>query len=265
MKLRPLGNSGIHVSPIGLGLVKIGRNQGIAYPNYADNFTLPSDTEVQTLLAVAAEQGVNLLDTAPAYGSSEARLGELLGTQLKQHRDRWVLCSKAGEAFHNNQSHFDFSAEAITASIERSLMRLGTDHLDIALIHSSGDDERILERNQPLATLARLREQGKVRAIGFSGKSLAGGREALAQGAQVLMVTINSEQREELPLLTEAQSLGCGVLIKKALGRGYGDLDELGNTARLTGVSSIVVGTLNPDHLSANVALVEKALATETD
>lgn len=259
MKLRPLGSTGLQVSPLGLGLVKIGRNQGIEYPHYAPNFALPDDKEVLDLLAVAADRGVNLLDTAPAYGSSEARIGKLLQPQIRHHRDKWVLCSKAGEEFHNNQSHFDFSPQAITQSIERSLRRLGTDHLDIALIHSNGDDERILVRDEPLQTLKRLQDQGKVRAIGFSSKSLAGGRAALAQGAQVLMVTINTQQRDELPLLEEANNKGCGILIKKALSRGYGATAELSTTAQLKGVSSIVVGTLNPAHLITNIELVEQA------
>ena len=256
MNLRPLGNSDIRVSPLGLGLVKIGRNQGIDYPNYPDAFPLPSDKEVQRLLAKAAELGVNLLDSAPAYGSSEERLGSLMRDQITHHRSRWVLCSKAGEEFNNGQSRFDFGAAALTASIERSLTRLGTDYLDIALVHSNGDDEQILERYEPLQTLARLRDQGKIRAIGFSGKSLAGGRAALAQGAQVLMITLNSQQRDELPLLGEARTAGCGVLIKKALARGYGATSELANTASLAGVSSIIIGTLNPSHLATNAALV---------
>lgn len=259
MNLRSLGNSEIRVSPLGLGLVKIGRNEGIDYPNYPTAFPLPSDADVQRLLARAAELGINLLDSAPAYGTSEERLGRLMRDQIKQHRDRWVLCSKAGEEFSNGQSSFNFSAAALTASIERSLKRLGTDYLDIALVHSNGDDEYILQHHAPLQTLARLRDQGKVRAIGFSGKSLAGGRAALAQGAQVLMVTLNSQQREELPLLTEAHASGCGVLIKKALARGYGDPSELTNTAALAGVSSIITGTLSPDHLQLNAELVNRS------
>ncbi|WP_256659976.1 aldo/keto reductase, partial [Pseudomonas sp. LS-2] len=67
---RPLGNLGIEVSPIGLGTVKLGRDQGVKYPN---GFTIPDDNEAQMLLKQARDLGINLIDTAPAYGRSEER------------------------------------------------------------------------------------------------------------------------------------------------------------------------------------------------
>ena len=70
---RYLGNTGIQLSMIGLGTVKIGRNTDV---KYAESFELPSDQEVIELLTEAAKLGINCLDTAPAYGSSEKRLGD---------------------------------------------------------------------------------------------------------------------------------------------------------------------------------------------
>ena len=90
--LRPLGTSGIEVSAIGLGTVKFGRNQGVHYP---DAFTIPDARSAASLLALARELGINLIDTAPAYGDSETRLGQL----LKGQRQHWVLCTKVGEEF----------------------------------------------------------------------------------------------------------------------------------------------------------------------
>ena len=72
---------------------------------------LPSDGRVRELLARARECGVNLIDTAPAYGTSEERLGALL-----DDRERWVIVTKAGEEFADGRSHFDFSPEAIIRS-----------------------------------------------------------------------------------------------------------------------------------------------------
>ena len=63
MELRALGSTGIQVSPLGLGTVKLGRNQQVKYPR---PFELPGDEEVLALLGLARELGVNLLDTAPA-------------------------------------------------------------------------------------------------------------------------------------------------------------------------------------------------------
>jgi aryl-alcohol dehydrogenase-like predicted oxidoreductase len=247
---RPLGNTGIKVSLVGLGLAKLGRNTNTKYPHA---FELPSDASMRELLAQARDLGVTLLDTAPAYGTSEERLGKLL-----QDRQHWVLCTKAGEEYRNNKSHFDFTQAAIEASVERSLQRLCTDHLDLVLIHSNGDDAHILQTHEPLATLARMQTQGKLRSYGFSGKTLQGGRLALSQGAQVLMLTINATQRDGLPLIAEAAAVGAGVLIKKPLGSGHLDPGSLQQTAAIDGVSSLVIGTLNTAHLRQNIELVSK-------
>ena len=117
---RPLGNTGLIVSPLGLGTVKLGRDQGVKYPN---GFTIPDDTQALALLRQARELGINLIDTAPAYGVSEQRLGPLLRGQ----RDEWVIVSKSGEEFEQGQSHFDFSPAHTRLSVERSLKRLETE------------------------------------------------------------------------------------------------------------------------------------------
>jgi len=75
VELRPLGSTGMLVSPLGLGTVKFGRNEQVKYPR---PFAIPDDRRVAELLALALDLGINLLDTAPAYGSSEARIGKLL-------------------------------------------------------------------------------------------------------------------------------------------------------------------------------------------
>src|SRR5579863_3279859 len=132
---RPLAQTGLSVSVVGLGTVKFGRNQQVNYPAA---FTLPSDGEAANLLSLAQEAGINLLDTAPAYGESEARLGRLLAGQ----RHQWVLSTKVGEEFTEGESQFDFSPSAIHKSIDRSLTRLNTDYLDLVLVHSNGNDAR---------------------------------------------------------------------------------------------------------------------------
>ena len=75
MPRRRLGRTGIEVGVLGLGTVKFGRDQGLKYPR---GFTIPDDRAVRALLDLARDLGINLLDTAPAYGDSEARLGRLL-------------------------------------------------------------------------------------------------------------------------------------------------------------------------------------------
>ena len=181
MQKRRLGGTGLKVSEIGLGTVKFGRNQAVKYPQ---SFSLPSDIELEKLLATASELGINLLDTAPAYGSSEERLGKLLHGK----RHDWILSTKVGEEFVDGKSRFDFSAAAIQASVERSLKRLQTDYLDVVLVHSDGNDMHLIEQENVFLMLEQMKQAGKIRSFGMSTKTIAGGLLALVQ-ADVVMVT----------------------------------------------------------------------------
>jgi len=257
MELVNLGDTGIRVSPLGLGSVKFGRNQGVKYPQH---FEIPSDREVTQLLGLAQESGINLLDTAPAYGVSEERLGKL----LPGSRHDWVIASKAGENFAGGESRFDYSAAATRASIEATLRRLKTDYLDMVLIHSDGDDERIFAEEEVLDTLELMKHEGWIRAHGLSGKTVAGGLEAVRR-CDVLMVTCNTAYNDELPVLEAAREAGKGVLIKKALQSGHIDgtaaLEEaFAFVYAQPGVSSVIIGTINPKHLRDNVAIVRQIL-----
>ena len=250
---RPLGRTGMAVSVLGLGTVKLGRDQGVKYPA---SFAIPDDRAARDLLARARDLGMNMLDTAPAYGTSEERLGALLAGQ----RDHWLICSKVGEEFVGGASHFDFSPTHTRRSVERSLRRLATDRLDIVLVHSDGNDEHIIRQLGTLEILAELKREGKLRAFGMSTKTLAGGLLA-AEVSDCVMVTWNLAHREEVPVIDRCQALGRGVLIKKALASGHlvgaGDdpvAESLAMIFAHPGVSSAIVGTINPDHLAANAA-----------
>ena len=244
---RPLGTTGIEVSVIGLGTVKLGRNTGLDMAP----FELPSLRQARTLVDGARDLGINLLDTAAAYGDSEARLGELLaGT-----RQRWVLCTKAGETHEDGKSRYDFSGAAIRRSVETSLRRLRTDYLDIVLVHSDGRDMAILADAEALDTLHVLKQAGVIRAVGFSHKTVAGGRTALAQ-CDVIMTALSHGDRSQRDVVREAGDRGCGVLVKKPLDSGAAKAETLRFVAGQSGVSSIVVGTTDLSHLEADVAAV---------
>ena len=263
MELRLLGATGLQVSPLGLGTVKLGRNQAVKYPRA---FELPSDRDALTLLEIAWDLGINFLDTAPAYGTSEERLGRL----LRHCRREWVIVTKVGEAFQDGVSHLDFSAAATRISVERSLRRLGVETLDAVLIHSDGDDLAILERETVLPTLFDLKQAGLIRAVGMSTKTVDGGLRAV-ECCDLVMITYNWRQREKLPVIRAAQATNKGVLIKKGLLSGHLDriaepdpiVASLSSIYAEPGISSVVVGTLNPTHLRANAAAVERALAEQ--
>ncbi len=257
---RELGTTGIAVSALGLGTVKLGRNQGVKYP---DAFALPSDGEVVGLLSLAQDLGINLLDTAPAYGSSEIRLGELLQGPLKHQRHHWLLCTKVGEEFVDGQSRFDFSAEHTRFSVERSLRRLHREVLDIVLVHSNGADEDIIRHQGTLDALADLKQAGKIRAFGMSTKTVQGGLLA-AQQCDLVMVTWNLRERDQEAVIDYCARHRKGVLIKKILASGHltntaspADTAAIEQTFQQlfarAGVTSAIVGTLNPEHLRHNV------------
>jgi aryl-alcohol dehydrogenase-like predicted oxidoreductase len=255
--LRPLGSTGLQISTLGLGTVKIGRNEQVKYPA---SFSIPDDAVVSKLLAQAHELGINLIDTAPAYGNSEERLGQLL-----QNRQNWVIVTKVGEEFVGNKSVFDFSAGHTRASVERSLKRLKTDFLDIVLLHSDGNDEDILNEGSCIAMLRECQQQGLIRAIGMSTKTIAGGLRA-AQLLDVVMVTYNLQQRDQA-VVDLAHSLNKGVLVKKGLMSGHvqdAGRDLVKESMMLNfsqpGIASMIIGTINPHHLASNVATAKAVL-----
>ncbi|KQB51681.1 aldo/keto reductase [Pseudomonas endophytica] len=258
--LRPLGSTGLLVSPLGLGTVKLGRDQGVKYPS---GFQIPDDDDAKRLLKLSHDLGINLIDTAPAYGRSEERLGPLLRGQ----RHDWVIVSKVGEEFDNGVSRHDFSAEHTRRSVERSLQRLETDFIDLVLVHSDGNDMAILNQSEVYATLAELKREGKIRGFGLSGKTVEGGLKALENG-DCAMVTYNLNEQTEKPVIDYAHAHGKAILVKKALASGHVCLKPGVDPVRASfelvfghhGVASAIVGTINPLHLAHNVAMVTQVL-----
>lgn len=259
MLKRALGATGIDVSVLGLGTVKIGRNQQVKYPS---SFELPDDKAVAELFELAQSLGINFIDTAPAYGTSEQRLGELL-----PNRHDWVIVTKVGEIFAGGESRFDFSYEHTVASVEKSLKKLKRDAVDVVLVHSDGDDMRIIHDEPVFDALASLKNRGLIKAYGMSSKTVAGGCWVV-ENCDVVMATANLAYDEERPVLELAEKLNKGVIIKKGLQSGHADKASGGNGVEqsfrhilnLPGVSSMIVGTINEKHLQSNVESVNRML-----
>ena len=114
---------------------------------------------------VALDLGLNFIDTSPFYGRGMSEV--LLGMALRDvPRDSYTLCTKLGRY---DLQHFDFSARRVAESIDVSLHRLGTDHLDIILCHDIEFVEMQQIVDETLPALKKIQQQGKVRFIGFSG------------------------------------------------------------------------------------------------
>ncbi|MFT8593188.1 MAG: aldo/keto reductase [Bifidobacterium sp.] len=154
MQYVSLGVSGIQVSPIFLG----GMSFGEPDPNQ-HQWTVDPDT-TRSIIAKAIDLGINAIDTANCYanGSSETYIGEALKA-LGVNRENVVLASKV----YFNEGHS--SAEAIKREIEGSLRRLGTEYLDLYILHRFDYGTPIEESMQALDDLVK---EGKVRALGAS-------------------------------------------------------------------------------------------------
>lgn len=251
----------LDVSVLGLGTVKLGRDKGVKYP---ESFTIPDDQTTLALLQQAWELGINLIDTAPAYGNSEQRLGKL----LPQLPHDWIICSKAGEQFdaETGESHFDFSRDAIIKSVERSLQRLNREVIDIVLIHSDGNDVPVIEYYRALETLNELKQQGLIAATGISSKTVEGGLLGLQQ-SDIVMVTHNLAYQDEQIVIDTANQLNKAIFIKKAFASGHLPVNATKDsvTASLEmifanpAIASVVIGTINPAHLADNVVKAIRA------
>lgn len=256
---RPLGHTGLQCSPLGIGTVKWGRTVGLKHAP----FELPSERICQELLDIALASGVNVLDTAPAYGIAEERLGTLLGSR----RDQFHLFSKTGEIFHEDgSSSWDFSAAHTRRSVEESLRRLRTDHLESVLLHCPREDLAVIRNTPALETLAALKAEGKIRAAGVSVMSLEGGMAAVPL-CDVVMVAWNAWFHEHQPVIEAAAAAGCGVLLKKVLSSGNLPADAGAGTGaedtaafclraalQLPGNPCVIAGTIRPAHLQTNIA-----------
>lgn len=252
--LRAFGISGVQLSSLSLGTVKIGRNQAVKYPTA---FDLPSDQEVRSLLAYALDKGVSTLDTAPAYGTAEQRLGELL-----PERKRFQIISKAGETFNpkSGESHYDFSPKSLRLSLENSLRVLRTDYLDCWLLHSDGNDVNNLN-DEVLKTLLDAKQQGLVRSVGASTKTVEGGAYAL-QHLDGIMMAASLNHDQEAALFDIAKTLHKGLILKKIYDSGWAlnsndkhqvMRDTLAQLFQHEAVCSAVIGTGKTLHLQENI------------
>ena len=151
---RRLGNTDLHLPILSFGASSLG----------AEFRSVKLDEALQSV-HVALESGLNFIDTSPFYGRGMSEV--LLGIALKGvPRDSYTLCTKLGRY---DLQHFDFSAKRVAESVDVSLHRLGTDHLDIILCHDIEfvPMQQIVDETIP--ALRKIQTAGKVRYIGFSG------------------------------------------------------------------------------------------------
>ena len=276
MEKRTLGRTGIEVTRLSLGLAEISRQEQRG-----------GDTaDAAHVLNLALDLGINFLDTAACYASTEA----LMGSSVSHRRDEFFLASKCGHAVDTEAE--PWTARVISDSVDRSLRRLKTDYLDILQLHSCGLD--VLKRGEVIEALVSARDEGKTRFIGYSGDNEAA-LWAVGSGVFDTLQTSFSlvDQSARMELLGAARAAGMGIIIKRPVGNGawgsssspYRYTDEYLRRARIMSVmgpisgapedpillamgflfahdevDTAIVGTHNPAHLRANIEMVESDL-----
>ncbi len=247
---RKFGRTGLEVGVLGIGTSPLGR-EGI------------SQTEVNDVIAAAADLGVNYLDTAPIYAQSERRLGPA----LKGKRDKFVVVTKVEAT----------SRQDATWQVRESLQKTGAGHFDLVHLHNVGRTDRfpsldvLLGEDGALAGLEVLKKRGLVRHIGMTCHLRPARALPILRSGRVeaVMAAVNPIDRHiydfEGTVFQEAADRGLGVVAMKILGGTVGDgailSDEphYGRAVRyalgIPGLSVAIMGM-------KSVAELEKAVAT---
>ena len=154
MQTRVLGRTGLNLPVLSFGASSLGQE-----------FRKVNLDEALKSVPVAIEGGLNFIDTSPFYGRGMSEV--LLGIALRDiPRESYTLCTKLGRY---DLAHFDFSAKRVAESVDVSLHRLGTDHLDIVLCHDIEFVEMQQIVDETIPALRKIQQSGKVRFIGISG------------------------------------------------------------------------------------------------
>jgi aryl-alcohol dehydrogenase (NADP+) len=209
MQYRTLGRTGIEVSPYALGTLMLATAMGNA----------PEDSA--RIIGKALDAGINVVDTADAYGDSE----DVVGKALEGRRDDVVLATKFSRPTGQDPNHQGASRRWIVTAVENSLRRLRTDHIDLYQLHRPDPRTDIEET---LSALTDLIRSGKVRAIGASGTPASDIVEAQWTAERRGLARFHTEQpaysilnrgieREVLPTI---QRFGMGTLVWGPLGQG---------------------------------------------
>ncbi|MDF2960709.1 MAG: aldo/keto reductase [Paenibacillus sp.] len=210
MEKRVLGSSGLEVSALGLGCMSM-----------SDFYNSDWDDEesIKTIHR-ALELGVNFLDTSDMYGIGKNE--ELVGTAIKNRRDRVILATKYGVVRSNDRDFWGINgrAEYVKAACEASLRRLGVDHIDLYYQHRIDPYTPIEES---IGAMAELVKEGKVRYIGLSEASPDMIRRAHVVHPITAVQTEYSLWSRDIEdeILPTCRELGIGFVAYSPLGRGF--------------------------------------------
>ena len=278
-----LGKTGLEISRLGIGLAEIG-----------EKHSLDATETTRELFDNALDAGINFLDTAACYGISE----ELVGAAASHRRSEFVLATKAGHFVPRGEGE-DWTAEVVTTSIDRSLVRMKTDYLDLVQLHTCSVE--VLERGEVIEALQQARDAGKTRFIGYSGDNERAEWAVNSGLFDTLQTSFNLvDQHARTRLLPIAREKGMGVIAKRPIAnavwgtdsnpyddeytaeysrralimQGEGPLPDEPDDRILTAmgflfaheeVNVAIVGTHNPGHMLSNIDLLANRLPIPTE
>jgi aryl-alcohol dehydrogenase-like predicted oxidoreductase len=267
MEKRKFGKTGLEVSVLGFGAMHIGSPK-------------VDDATADKMLNEVLDLGINLIDTARAYGESERRIGQF----ISHRRSEFILSTKVG---YDVQWQPDWTYEAVVGGIDQALKLMKTETIDIVHLHSCPLE--VLEKGDVIRGLEKQKKEGKVLLIAYSGENEAL-KYAVASGFfDSIQVSVNiCDQRIIDDPLPEAVRQGMGVIAKRPIanapwrhdsppvghyseeywhrlkkmkigtfGMGWLDL-SLRFAAFTNGISTCIAGTSNSGHLKENLRALEK-------
>jgi len=203
---RNLGNSGIAVAPIGLGCM-----------SFSGTYGEGDDAAAAVLINDALDRGVTMLDTSDAYGNGHNE--ELVGRAIAKRRGSFVLASKFGNMRSGAPRPVDGRPEYVPVACEASLKRLGVDTIDLYYAHRIDPNVPI---EDTVGAMAKLVQQGKVRALGLSEAKPETIRRAhkthpiaVVQSEFSLLYRVEAEET-----LRATRELGIAFVAYSPLGRG---------------------------------------------
>ena len=273
MITKTLGKTGLQVSQIGYGAM------GIRGPRTWGVRVVSEEHTEQTLNTIL-DAGINFIDTAPDYGSSEERIGKYISSR----RHEYYLATKCGCDYRQHDDHLEVAhtwrKEVIQRNIETSLNRLQTDHIDVLQFH--GGDAATLQGQGLIDLLLDYRSQGIVKHLGAS-SSLPHLPELIELGVfDTFQIPYSCLANTHHDLITQAAETGAGIILRGGIAQGGPEaeiqrplLNDVWTGAQLNELlpdgmtpatlilrytlshpdcHTTIVGTCNPAHLKENLA-----------
>lgn len=195
---RAFGNTGLSVSPLGFGSAPVG-------------FLEQDNHQAGRILNFLLDHGMNVIDTGECYAGAE----DMIGSTMAHRRNEYVLITKCGHKFPGAEGA-EWTPQLVRQSVENSLRRLRTDHLDVVLLHTPALE--VLKKGDVMTVLIEARDAGKIRFLGFSGDNDDAAYAAGLPDVRVIETSVSiCDQANIDNVLPLAAKRGLGVIAKRPI------------------------------------------------